>query len=180
MEADLTAQRPDAIQGLELTPEQHARGDHLRQVHDMYRAELDFLVRVTQQVEEGVAQVADIRQALHDLSLRRELDQYGSICGRFCQAVTVHHTIEDQRLFPSVRELDERYVPVVDQLEREHQEIHRQLLAVDAAVVATLDGSGPLGDVIDRVGDLERLLRSHFAYEEQQMFEPLGLIEGLF
>lgn len=174
---DLTANRPDAIQGLDLTADQHARGDHLRQVHDMYRAELDFLVRVTQQVEDGVARVADIRQALHDLSLRRELDQYGSICGRFCQAVTTHHTIEDQHMFPSVRALDDRYAPVVDQLEREHLEIHRLLLAIDGAVVATLDGSGPLGDALDAVRNLEALLTSHFHYEEQQLLEPLALLD---
>lgn len=174
-EIDETA-RPNAIRGIELTDEQRAPSEHLGRVHDMYRAELAQLMRVTQQVEQGVAQVADVRQALHDLSLRRELAQYGSICGRFCQVVTVHHTIEDQHMFPRVRAEGGVYAQVVDQLEHEHGLIHQLLLAIDAALVAVFDGSGPLGDVIDRIGDLERLLLSHFQYEEQQLAEPLGLL----
>jgi iron-sulfur cluster repair protein YtfE (RIC family) len=170
------SQRPDAITGVELTPQQQLPGEHLRRIHDMYRAELAHLVGVTGQVERGVAQVADVRQALHELSLRRELAQYGSICGRFCQVVTVHHTIEDQQMFPRVRAGGEAYAHVVDQLEHEHGLIHQLLLAIDAALVAVFDGTGPLGDVIDRIGDLESLLLSHFDYEEQQLSEPLGLL----
>lgn len=175
----MTGERPTAIRGLDLDDEQRARGDHLRQVHDMYRAELEFLLRVTQQVEDGVAQVADIRQALHDLSLRRQLEQYGSMCGRFCQLLDTHHRIEDTHMFPQALALDhDLYAPVVDQLRREHELVHAMLLAVDESVVATMDGTGPLGDLLDRIRELGELLISHFAYEETEMAEPLALLES--
>ena len=172
------ADRPTAVRGLELDDAQRARGDHLRQVHDMYRAELEFLLRVTQQVEDGVAQITDIRQALHDLSLRRQLEAYGSMCGRFCQLLDTHHRIEDAHIFPQARTLEDgHYAPVVDQLHREHELVHGLLLAIDAAVVATMDGSGPLGDVLDRIRELGELLISHFAYEETELAEPLALLD---
>jgi hypothetical protein len=163
---------------LELDVAQRARGDHLRQIHDMYRAELEFLLRVTQQVEDGVAQIADIRQALHDLALRRQLETYGSMCGRFCQLLDTHHRIEDAHIFPQARALDDgHYAPVVDQLRREHELVHAMLLAIDDAVTAVMDGSGPLGDVLDQIRELGDLLISHFRYEETELAEPLGLLD---
>ena len=169
--------RPDARRGLELDERQREPGAHLRAIHDMYRAELARLVHVTDLVERGLAQLADVRQALHGLSLRRDLETYGSICARFCQMVSIHHTIEDQRMFPAIREAGEPYTAVVDQLEREHGVIHELLVRLDQAIVAAMvDGSGAVAPVLSSVHDLADVLTSHFRYEETQLEEPLGLL----
>lgn len=172
-------ERPDAVRGVDLDAQGRAPGEHLRAIHDMYRAELDALLDVTRQVEAGLAEWVDLRQAIHDLSLRRQLDRYGSICARYCSMVAVHHAIEDQRIFPAVRAgatAGTGWGDVIDQLEREHAVIHRQLRAVDAAVVSVLEGAGAPASAIATIRLLADLLRSHFSYEEAQLAEPLGLL----
>lgn len=173
----LESQRPDVASGRELDPVERAPGDHLRQVHDMYRAELDVVTALADAVRSGDADLADLRATVHGMALRANVEQFGALCARYCALVTNHHTLEDASIFPEVREIGGDYAALVDQLEHEHLQIHVQLRRLDDALVAFDSDPATLPRVLDEVDVLARVLRSHFTYEETQLAEPLGLLQ---
>lgn len=170
------AGRPDALTGRALSADERGPGEHLRQVHDMYRAELALLERVTQEVRGGSREVGEIRATLHQLALRTNIEQFGALCARYCSMVANHHMIESHHMFPAVRTVGESWDAVVDQLEHEHQVIHLQLRRLDEALVALHVDANELERVVAQVEVLARVLRSHFGYEETQLAEPLGVL----
>jgi hypothetical protein len=174
--ADLReGERPDARTGVQLTDAQRHGGDHLRQIHDMYRAELALVVELAALVRSGEGSLDDLRGTIHGMAVRTNVEQFGAVCLRYCSMVNVHHSIEDQAIFPKLRAADERYVAMVDQLEHEHHVIHEQLRRVDDAILAVDSDRAHVPDALEQIDELARVLRSHFAYEEQQLAEPLGL-----
>ncbi|MCW2928049.1 MAG: coenzyme F420-dependent N10-methylene tetrahydromethanopterin reductase and related [Thermoleophilia bacterium] len=176
-EIDLrAAERPDALTGRVLTPAEQGPGNHLRRVHDMYRGELELLERVTQEVRGGSREIGEIRATLHQLALKTNIEQFGALCARYCQMVDVHHRIESHHMFPAVRTAGAEWSAVVDQLEHEHDVIHLQLRRLDEALVALHADASHLERVVDEVGVLAEILRSHFGYEETQLAEPLGIL----
>jgi hypothetical protein len=169
--------RPDTVRGIELDDAQRAPGEHLRAVHDMYRGELDVLERLAALVRAGDGDLDDLRGTIHGMAVRTNVEQFGAICLRYCGMVATHHTIEDRAIFPAVAAADDRYARLVEQLEHEHHAIHGQLRRLDGAVLA-MDrdrSDATVAVVLDEVTELARALRSHFAYEETQLAEPLGL-----
>jgi hypothetical protein len=175
--ADLESQRPDVVTGRELDDVERAPGDHLRQVHDMYRAELDVVTALADAVRAGDADLADLRATVHGMALRANIEQFGALCARYCALVTNHHSLEDASIFPQVRAASSDYEELVDQLEHEHLQIHRQLRQLDDALVAFDSEPSTLPRVLEEVDVLARILRSHFAYEETQLAEPLALLQ---
>jgi hemerythrin-like domain-containing protein len=132
--------------------------------------ELAALVRV------GEATLDDLRGTIHGMAVRTNIEQFGAICLRYCAMVTNHHTLEDRAIFPAVRAEGEAYAALVDQLEHEHGVIHVQLRRVDEALVAVDEDRAHVPRALDEIAALDRILRSHFAYEETQLAEPLGIV----
>lgn len=168
--------RPDVISGLELTDAQRGPGEHLRQVHDMYRAELQVVTELAAMVRSGDADLDDLRGTIHGMAVRTNIEQFGAICLRYCAMLTNHHTLEDRAIFPAVRAESEAYAALVDQLEHEHGAIHQQLRRVDQAILAVDNDRSKVPAALEEIDTLDRILRSHFLYEETQLAEPLGLV----
>lgn len=171
--------RPDVVTGAELTPDERAPGEHLRQVHDMYRAELQVVTELAEMVRSGTADLSDLRGTIHGMAVRTNIEEFGAICLRYCSMVTTHHTLEDRAIFPRVRAESVSYAALVDQLEHEHHAIHAQLRRVDEAMLAVDADRGAVPAALEEIDVLARILRSHFAYEETQLLEPLARV-GLF
>jgi len=89
----------------------------------------------------------------------------------------VHHTIEDQRMFPSLRSADPALGPVVDRLEEEHHAIAAVLERVDAALVGLVGRPADLKEVQAAVDLLTDTLLSHLSYEERELVEPLARLD---
>ena len=121
-----------------------ARGDHLRQVHDMYRRGLAQVGDVLEQVRSGQLSVGEARGAVNALGVRVTFEQLGSFCGQLCQSVETHHSIEDAHLYPALRAADPALDPVLDRLDLEHRVIHDVLERFDRVLVAMAHGdAGP-------------------------------------
>ncbi|NUR85974.1 MAG: hemerythrin domain-containing protein [Nonomuraea sp.] len=117
-----------------------AFGTQLVQAHDWLREELARL-------RAGEAGSRDLR----------------SHCLAFCDALTRHHTGEDETGFPALARQFPELRPVLDQLTRDHEMITEILQRV-ADDPAELDG-------------LAAIMESHFVYEERKIVEALNALE---
>ncbi len=165
---------PAAPAGYVYSRREQAGGQHLIDVHDHLRGELDRLRDILRQVQDGAIEAGAARSAINEMTLRQNDWTLGAYCATYCRTVTQHHSLEDAALFPALRRSDAGLVPVVDRLEAEHVVIHDVLEGVDRALVefvATPDDFNGLQRAMDRLTDA---LLSHLAYEEQQLIEPLA------
>ena len=154
---------------------EQAAGQHLIDVHDALRAELDQLRDLVQQVAAGTTNAAAVRSFITRMTIRQNNWTLGTFCETYCRTVTSHHTLEDRSVFPHLRRSDTALAPVIDRLEEEHEQIADLLERVDQALVALVAAED---DGIDRVGRAMDLLTdallSHFSYEERELVEPLA------
>lgn len=181
------ATRPRVAGSVELEPRQRAAGDHLRMVHDHFRDQLETLTRAVEALQDGagdgtddgasdvVSDVEAVRAGVHGLAPSLTAQQVAGLCGQVCRFLTMHHTIEDQSMFPAVATM-QRYAPVAARLAEEHLVVHAHLERVDDLAVAVRTDAGRTGELVAAVADLRADLESHFAYEESEMSEPLGLL----
>lgn len=168
------ATRPRAARGVPLRPDQQTPGRHLRAIHDNFRQELAGLLHAVEAVRRGEATTGDVRDAVHRLSWRQHRQDLGSFCGQLCRFVTMHHTIEDQAMFPAVAALP-GYGPVVERLMDEHHVVHERLVDIDDVLVRMHTEDAAFEDLAAAIGGLSAVLLSHFRYEEDEMGEAMGL-----
>jgi hemerythrin-like domain-containing protein len=143
-------------------------------VHDHLRRELEQLRTVGEDVARGRMSAAAARSHLNHMTMRQNFWTLGAFCAAYCRVVTVHHAIEDERMFRDLRDADAGLAPVLDRLGEEHEVIARMLTEVDAALVTMMEDESSLDaarSAIDRFGDV---LREHLAYEEEQLLGPIG------
>jgi len=169
------ATRPRVAGSIELTPHQRVGGLHLRQVHDHFRQQLEAMTRAVEAVRDGVGDLDDVRTQVHGLAPALSAQQASGLCRQVCRFLTMHHTFEDQGMFPAVATL-EAYAPVAARLAEEHLVIHEHLERVDDLAVAVHTDPSRVAELVGAVADLRADLESHFTYEESEMAEPLGLL----
>ena len=160
-----------------LPPEDHPSygdGTALVEIHDHLRSELDQVVDLVGQVADGALDVASARSAINQMTMRQNAWSVGAYCESYCRVVTVHHTIEDVRMFPGLRAQDERLGPVLDRLAAEHVVIHGLLEDVDHALVSLVTDPTALTPLTLALDRLSQRLRSHLGYEEEQLVGPLN------
>ncbi|MEU4192520.1 LLM class flavin-dependent oxidoreductase [Kribbella sp. NPDC026611] len=156
------------------TPYQLQSGQHLIDVHDHLRAELEQVQDLVEQVAAGTLGVGAARSAINTMTMRQNNWTLGTYCESYCRLVTTHHSLEDASMFPHLRRADPALVPVVDRLQEEHHVIHEVLEGVDKALVALVDGSGSIDGLRAAVDLLNDTLLSHLSYEERELVEPLA------
>ncbi len=167
--------RPEPVAYPAATAADHAAGQHLRAIHDMYRRGLAQVGDLVEQVAAGEADPGAAREALHGLGLTEAYQALGSYCGQICQAVTAHHGIEDRFLYPPLRAADHALGATLDRLGHEHQVIHAVLEALDRAVVRTAEDPSAGPAMVAAFRHLRGLLESHFDYEERAIGTALGV-----
>ncbi|WP_308119413.1 LLM class flavin-dependent oxidoreductase [Streptomyces sp. JJ38] len=143
-------------------------------VHDHLRAELDELQRVVTDVLAGRDEPAAARSLLNTMTLRQNYWSLGAFCATYCRLVTNHHLLEDEVMFPRLREAEPDLAPVLDRLEKEHDLIAGLIVRLDLALVAMVDDPSRLEEVrrvLDRLGEC---LLSHLSYEEEQLLGPIA------
>jgi len=161
------------------TAQERAAGQHLVDVHDHLRSELEQLFDLISQVEAGTLEAGAARSLINTMTMRQNDWALGAYCQSYCRVVTTHHTIEDTSMFPHLRASDAALVPVIDRLEDEHHVIAGVLDGVDRALVAVVSPSDPaqpdglarLREAVDLLADT---MGSHLSYEETQLVEPLA------
>jgi hemerythrin-like domain-containing protein len=159
------------------TAQEQADGGQLIEVHNALRAELDQIFDLIDQVAAGTMNAATARSHLNEMTMRQNNWTLGTYCESYCRVVTMHHTLEDQSLFPLLRQRDPRLAPVIERLQAEHRVIHDVLDGVDRALVAfvsTDDRDAALSGLRAAADLLSDSLRSHLSYEEHELVEPIA------
>ena len=156
------------------TPHEQASGRHLVDVHDHLRSELRQVQSLVAQVLGGTLDAGAARSAVNAMTMRQNSWTVGAYCASYCRVLTIHHTLEDESVFPHLRRAEPRLGAVLDRLAEEHHVIHGVLEQVDRALVAFVspdDDGRALSDAVDLLSDT---LLSHLSYEEHQLVEPLA------
>jgi hemerythrin-like domain-containing protein len=156
------------------TAHQQAIGQHLVDVHDMLRAELEQLREIVDQVAAGTVGVGSARSHIQTLTMRQNNWTLGTYCQAYCRLVTGHHSLEDASVFPHLQTREPALRPVLDRLRDEHLVIHDVLESVDRALVQLVmsgDDTTSLRSAMDLLTDT---LLSHLSYEERSLVEPLA------
>jgi hypothetical protein len=149
---------------------------HLVEIHDHLRSELERLHGLVEEVRRGVLTAGEARSQVHAMSLRQNNWTLGAYCQSYCGFVNGHHTLEDTSVFPHLRRAEPAAAPVLDRLAEEHVVIHGLLDDVDRTLVRLVrraddEALGAVEQSLQTLGD--RLL-SHLAYEERELRGPLA------
>jgi len=156
------------------TADQQAAGQHLVDIHDHLRGELEQLRDLIEQVAAGTLDPGAARSMVNAMTLRQNNWTLGVYCTSYCRMVTGHHTLEDRSVFPHLRRSDARLAPVIDRLEEEHHVIAGVIDEVDRALVALVTEPDGIAAVRAAVDLLTDTMRSHLSYEERELVEPLA------
>ena len=130
-----------------------------------------------EQVVAGSMEAGLARSHIHTMTMRQNNWTLGTYCDSYCQLVTTHHSLEDQGIFPHLKQADPGLGPVVDRLAEEHLAIHDVVEGVDRALVASVsgpDGVPGLRAAVDLLTDTLLSHLSHLSYEEHELVEPLA------
>jgi hypothetical protein len=153
---------------------ERANGQHLVDVHDMLRRELDEIRELVDQVADGRLDTGSARSRLNQMTVRQNRWTLGTYCAAYCRIVTGHHELEDASVFPQLRRADDRLGAVLDRLRLEHEVIHRLIERVDRDLVALLSDRDALLALHASVDVFTDALLSHLSYEERELVEPLA------
>lgn len=168
---------PEPSGGTTYTRQGRSYAQHLIDVHDHLRAELNTVRDLIDQVRRGAIDAGQARSAINQMTMRQNSWTLGAYCASYCRVVTQHHTLEDQALFPSLRRQHAGLGPVIDRLTDEHKMIHQVLEAVDRALVSFANQPGNVEELQGAVDLLTDAMLSHLAYEERELVEPMARSE---
>lgn len=146
----------------------------LQSVHAHLREELQQISDVVAHVVDGETDVGAARHLINHLTMRQNYWTLGSFCAAYCRVVAIHHTIEDQTMFPGLAMHEPSLAPVIARLSDEHETIAEVLTGLDEALVAMVTDEDGLGRVQARVEQLSTQLLAHLAYEEEQLLPAIG------
>lgn len=168
--------RPQApvVAGRTYTAGERGAAQHLVDIHDHLRGELDEVRSLVRQVLASAASPAAARSQINVMTVRQQNWSLGAYCQSYCRILTGHHSLEDVAMLPHLRSAQPELAPVVDRLETEHRVIHDVLEELDRALVryvAEPDQGAALQEAVDLLTDT---LLSHLSYEEHQLIEPLA------
>jgi hypothetical protein len=153
-----------------------AHGKRLTLFHRYHLQQLAQLRRALDELEKGMGDAAALAEQVGSMAMIENYRRFGSLCGQECQLLTLHHTIEDQEIFPQLRNTSDGLRKVIDRLSAEHLIVHELLVRLQEATrrFAQEPGEAALASLRRVYEALERVVISHFGYEERELEEALG------
>ena len=170
------ATRPPVVRLDGLTDDQRAAGLHLKEVHNHLRDNMLALGRLIERAAAGGATAAEVTAEASALAMVSNYRRFGNLCGQHCQIVNVHHSIEDEAVFPAIAAQGLAFKEIADRLRAEHVVVHELLVRlIDAlGALAGEPSQARFDDAVTIYRALERVLLSHLGYEEDAIGDALG------
>ena len=171
------ATRPKAPRIEGATWQQRMHGRRLAMIHKLHLAQMAQVRAVMDEVAAGEAGADRLGEALSSMQMARNYRAFGNLCGQECRMLTFHHTAEDRMVFPALASAgDEGLRKVIERLAEEHLVIHRLIEEMEGAALDAMNAPGP--ETFTRLREafetLERVVKSHFGYEQEQLEEAIG------
>lgn len=169
--------RPEAPKIENLTIQQRAPGRHLAMIHSHFRQNMDVLRDLIAQTRAGTLTPEALKQHADTMPMVENYRRFGAFCGQHCQIIHTHHSIEDAHIFPELSGKNAAFKKVVDRLIAEHEIVHQMLMQlIDVLNVLIKEPEPENFDQARKLyEDFERLLLSHFKYEEESIGDALGV-----
>ena len=157
---------------------QRRLGKRLAVIHAAYLTQLSQVELLLDAIQGGTAAPQALLERLRTLEMAENLRLFGNLCGRECHVLGMHHTIEEQMMFPGLASRTGNALsPVLEQLRAEHRVVHDLLgrleFAADRLVRSPDEAS--MARCTREFRALVAAVRSHFAYEETELEGALGL-----
>jgi len=178
-EIDDEAARPRAP-AFTLTPFQELNGRGLAAIHRWYLRDLSAIAALMGDIRVGLAQPDELAPAVRGMPMAQNLAVFGTACGASCRAITTHHQIEDFHLYPQLEvQGNEGLNAVLFRLRQEHRGLEHliEVLAQAADELASNPNPAQFDTCAREFSALDRAVRSHFRYEEDEIGPALGHYE---
>lgn len=168
--------RPRAPAIPDATEADRAHGRRLSLFHRFHLQQMAMIARAITALEQGSGDAAALARNIGNMAMLDNFRRVGTLCGQECQMLTLHHTIEDQEIFPRLRNQSAGLKAVIDRLSQEHEIVHTLLERLEQAAIRIMREPSPqaLTDVRTVFDALHRVVASHFGYEEEELAEALG------
>ncbi|MCC5978455.1 MAG: hemerythrin domain-containing protein [Salinarimonas sp.] len=168
--------RPRAPAIPEATEAHRAHGRRLGLFHRFHLQQMAMVARAITALEQGSGDAHALARDVGNMAMLDNYRRVGSLCGQECQMLTLHHTIEDQEIFPRLRNQSTGLKAVIDRLSQEHEIVHTLLERLEQAalVMVRTPSAQALADLRTVFEALHRVVASHFGYEEEELAEALG------
>lgn len=181
---DLTideAARPRAPKVPDATDRHRRQGRQLAAIHRHYLMEMARIGAVLARIEARDAPPENLRQIVLSLDMAENFRVFGTLCGRECQVLKLHHDIESTDMFPRIEAAGGgMFREVVAKLVSEHEVVHELIVRLGRA--ADTLAEDPSEENFARAAatyrKLEEVVRSHFGYEETELEEAIGYYLG--
>lgn len=161
----------DGLTDAELEP-----GRHLAMIHEHHRENMHILRDLIAAARNGTVSSEEIAAQAKRMPMIENYRRFGALCGQHCQMVHGHHSIEDSYVFPELSAKAKAFRRVVDRLVEEHEIVHALVTQLMEEVEKLW--KKPTDEKFDAAvltyEKLEKLLLSHFAYEERSIGPALG------
>jgi iron-sulfur cluster repair protein YtfE (RIC family) len=145
--------------------------EELRLAHRPLRSDIAQLGVAIGMLEEAALAAEPVREIVAGLTVGQFAWQIKSRCEYFCDHLSLHHGIEDQRMLPVMQRQFPQLRSVITRLKDEHEQVSVLILEIN---VAARNLRGDDADSVGRLrGNLERLatlLAGHLDYEEASLF----------
>ncbi|MEM1361399.1 MAG: hemerythrin domain-containing protein [Pseudomonadota bacterium] len=179
--ADLTVDdgaRPLMPKLPQATDADREKGRQLALIHQHYLHDMGRIAAVLRRIKAGDAPPEDLRDIVLSSEMTQNFKAFGSLCGQECQILTMHHNIEETSMFPGL-ELPEHegLRAVIARLRQEHRVVHELLVRLEraATMLMQMPKEENFKEAAVIFSQLERVVRSHFRYEETELEEAIGV-----
>lgn len=171
--------RPAVPEVPDLTEQQRQPMRHLRAIHEHHRRNMRMMRTMLEGVQKGDTSASELHRHIKDNPIVENYRVFGNLCGQHCQMVNGHHSIEDAHMFPALEGRDGSLDKVIARLREEHEVVHALLLALldEAEKLINNPGEAQFNTTVAAHERLEKLLLSHFGYEEDSVGPALGLYD---
>ena len=172
---DSTRPKAPKLEGAQ--PHHERPGKQLKLIHRYHLMQMNEVRRMLDNIDQSVAKFATLHDAITNLHMRESLSMFGNLCGQECEMLNAHHSIESQMLFPALHKRGNDGIKrVVERLMAEHEIIHHYLQELEFNSLAHLQN--PTAENFSSLKQtfiaLEKIIHSHFKYEETELEVAIG------
>jgi hypothetical protein len=140
-------------------------------VHRPLRADVKTLRDALGELANATIAPDALQRSIVGLTVAQLGWQLSSRCQYFCEALAVHHMVEDARMLPTMLRHFPELRPTIERLQQDHKDVHRVLKTIMRAADA-MDADAPdtVQELANAMAAMADHLETHLDFEEESLF----------